>query len=308
MAETYAQGGNGSGPTRVAGDVDGGGNFVARGSLTGIGGGSNDGVDVGSAIAASTAAGARETGGNLAAAATVLGATSDAAVTTNTTGTISGKLRGIIALIAAKIGVTIADGDHATFGLKADAKSTATDTTAVSAMSVWKQISASVQAAASSLAGTLTIATHAVTQSGTWTVQPGNTANTTAWKVDGSGATQPVSAASLPLPSGAATATGQAAQVQAAAGSSGSTSITAGGTAQNLFGGATPTNGFEVCNPDASNDLWISDETTAAANGQGSIRVAANGGSYTTPPGYRPIGAVSIVGAVTGQKITARKW
>jgi hypothetical protein len=30
-------------------------------------------------------------------------------------------------------------------------------------------------------------------QSGTWTVQPGNTANTTAWKVDNSGVTQPVS-------------------------------------------------------------------------------------------------------------------
>lgn len=46
-------------------------------------------------------------------------------------------------------------------------------------------------------------------QSGTWTVQPGNTANTTAWKVDGSAVTQPVSAASLPLPSGAATAAKQ---------------------------------------------------------------------------------------------------
>lgn len=42
-----------------------------------------------------------------------------------------------------------------------------------------------------------------VSQSGTWTVQPGNTANTTAWKVDGSAVTQPVSAASLPLPAGA---------------------------------------------------------------------------------------------------------
>lgn len=30
------------------------------------------------------------------------------------------------------------------------------------------------------------------TQTGTWTVQPGNTANTTAWKVDGSAVTQPV--------------------------------------------------------------------------------------------------------------------
>jgi hypothetical protein len=35
--------------------------------------------------------------------------------------------------------------------------------------------------------------TLAATQSGTWTVQPGNTANTTAWKVDGSAVTQPVS-------------------------------------------------------------------------------------------------------------------
>lgn len=66
--------------------------------------------------------------------------------------------------------------------------------------------------------------TVSATQSGTWTVQPGNTANTTAWKVDGSAVTQPisgavtanagtgtflVSAASLPLPSGASTAAKQ---------------------------------------------------------------------------------------------------
>jgi len=40
--------------------------------------------------------------------------------------------------------------------------------------------------------------TQPVSQSGTWTVQPGNTANTTAWKVDGSAVTQPTSLASLP--------------------------------------------------------------------------------------------------------------
>lgn len=34
---------------------------------------------------------------------------------------------------------------------------------------------------------------NTASQSGTWTVQPGNTANTTAWKVDGSAVTQPVS-------------------------------------------------------------------------------------------------------------------
>lgn len=37
----------------------------------------------------------------------------------------------------------------------------------------------------------------AAKQSGTWTVQPGNTANTTAWKVDGSAVTQPVSSAAV---------------------------------------------------------------------------------------------------------------
>jgi len=53
------------------------------------------------------------------------------------------------------------------------------------------------------------IPSHAAVQSGTWTVQPGNTANTTAWKVDGSAVTQPVSASSLPLPTGASTAAKQ---------------------------------------------------------------------------------------------------
>lgn len=46
-----------------------------------------------------------------------------------------------------------------------------------------------------SMASTTITGTAAVTQSGTWTVQPGNTPNTTAWKVDGSAVTQPVSLA-----------------------------------------------------------------------------------------------------------------
>lgn len=90
--------------------------------------------------------------------------------------------------------------------------------------------------------------------------------------------------------------------------SDGSTTITTGGTAQTLFGGVIPTNGFAVYNPDPANDLWISDTTTAAINGLGSVRIAPNGGSYETPATYRPIGAVSIVGAAAGQKITARRW
>lgn len=99
-----------------------------------------------------------------------------------------------------------------------------------------------------------------------------------------------------------------ASPLTSAQGVDGSTTITAGGTAQNLFSGATPTNGFSVGNPDASEDLWVSDSTTAAANGTGSIRVPANGGLYETPVGYKPVGAVSVVGATTGHKITARRW
>lgn len=91
-------------------------------------------------------------------------------------------------------------------------------------------------------------------------------------------------------------------------GTDGSTTITAGGTAQNLFGGTIPANGFAIYNPDPANDLWVSDTTTALANGTGSIRVPANGGAYETPVGYKPIAAVSIVGGVTGQKITAKRW
>lgn len=88
----------------------------------------------------------------------------------------------------------------------------------------------------------------------------------------------------------------------------GSTTITTGGTAQNLFSAAIPSHGFEVCNPGTTDDLWVSDSTTAAANNTGSYRVAANGGCYVTPIGRRPIQAISIVGATTGDKITARSY
>lgn len=56
-----------------------------------------------------------------------------------------------------------------------------------------------LRASAVPVSGTFWQATQPVSgtvtanQGGTWTVQPGNTANTTAWKVDGSAVTQPVS-------------------------------------------------------------------------------------------------------------------
>src|SRR5258707_335692 len=66
-------------------------------------------------------------------------------------------------------------------GTKTDTKATDGSTTAWSVIALLKGIIDKL------------LSTLAVTQSGTWTVQPGNTANTTAWKVDGSGVTQPVS-------------------------------------------------------------------------------------------------------------------
>ncbi len=63
--------------------------------------------------------------------------------------------------VTGNVASTVADGADVTLGAKADAKSTATDTTAVSVMSVLKQISASSQAPPSS----------AVTNAGTFAVQ-----------------------------------------------------------------------------------------------------------------------------------------
>lgn len=97
----------------------------------------------------------------------------------------------------------IADGASVTLGAKADAKSTATDTTAITIMQVLKEISAMEQAPASrAVTNAGTFATQAA-ESGTWTVQPGNTANTTAWLVTGTGGTFPVTAASGSIASGA---------------------------------------------------------------------------------------------------------
>lgn len=81
--------------------------------------------------------------------------------------------------------------------------------------------------------------------------------------------------------------------------------ITAGGTAQTLM--SVTLQGYAVYNPDAT-DLWISDSGTAAPNGSGSVLVTANGGWYETPSGYKHTGTISIYGATTGQKFTAKKY
>ena len=91
-----------------------------------------------------------------------------------------------------------------------------------------------------------------------------------------------------------------------AAASDGSGTVAAGGSAQTLFGGAVPANGFLVQN-NSSAALWICDTGTASAGGA-SLQLAANGGIFVTPDGYKPAGAVSLFGATTGQAFAARRW
>jgi len=67
-----------------------------------------------------------------------------------------------------------------------------------------------------------------------------------------------------------------------------------------------PPNGYLVQN-NSSAALWISDVGTASASGA-SIQLAANGGTFATPSGYKPAGAVSLFGATTGQAFSARRW
>ena len=90
------------------------------------------------------------------------------------------------------------------------------------------------------------------------------------------------------------------------AASDGSGTLAAGGSAQTLFGGAVPANGYLVQNNSAA-ALWISD-TGAASNGGASIQLMPNGGIFMTPSGYKPAGPVSLFGATTGQPVAARRW
>lgn len=140
--------------------------------------------------------------------------------------------------------------------------------------------------------------TVAATQSGTWTVQPGNTANTTAWKVDGSAVTQPVSGTVTVQDGGGAITvdnagtfavqadtelttadldTGAGTDTRAVVGLAG----TASGGAQLIPGSST--DGLLV-NLGANNDVTVTGTVTANA-GSGPFPVSDNGGSLTVDNG-----------------------
>lgn len=88
-------------------------------------------------------------------------------------------------------------------------------------------------------------------------------------------------------------------------GTAGDGTVTTGGTAQTLFAGATPVHGWAVYNPDPSEMLFVTDAATATING--GIPVPPQGG-YETPSGYRPVGPISLIGATSGHKFSARSW
>lgn len=132
-----------------------------------------------------------------------------------------------------------------------------------------------------------------------------------ATEVDGNGNLVPLHAPATTNTQGVATPVGPqnplpVVNTAAAAASDGSGSVAAGGSAQTLFGGIVPANGFLVQN-NSTAALWISDVGAASAGGA-SIQLAANGGIFTTPSGYKPAGAVSLFGATTGQAFAARSW
>ena len=85
----------------------------------------------------------------------------------------------------------------------------------------------------------------------------------------------------------------------------GSGTVVAGGTAQMLFGGITPTNGWLVAN-NSSGTLYVSDVGSATTGGA-SIPIPA-GSLFATPSGYNPAGPVSLYGATAGQAYAARRW
>ena len=91
----------------------------------------------------------------------------------------------------------------------------------------------------------------------------------------------------------------------------GSTTQTTGGTAQVLFGGITPPNGFKIAIPASSTSstpCWLSDTTTTpSATTAGSYPVFQQG-QYSTEVGEKPAGPVYINCPITGQPISPKYW
>lgn len=124
-----------------------------------------------------------------------------------------------------------------------------------------------------------------VTESGTWTVQPGNTANTTAWKVDNSAVTQPVNLTQV----------------------AGGTAINSGVTGSQAVGGCVATNVATPCNPMNLGAQAVSSENVAATTAREVQLVADLVGKLIVLPYSNPENFVSgvITSAMTGTTSTS---
>lgn len=81
--------------------------------------------------------------------------------------------------------------------------------------------------------------------------------------------------------------------------------ITTGNTAQNAAAANSSRRGFWIQN-NSSGDLWISTIATAVLS-QPSLKIAS-GALYESPLGGAGTGAISIIGATTGQAFSGREW
>lgn len=131
-----------------------------------------------------------------------------------------------------------------------------------------------------------------VSQSGTWTVQPGNTANTTAWKVDGSAVTQPVSGTvTTTPPSNASTNVAQVA---------GTTADTNSGTKS----AGTLRVVLATDQPALTNKLLVTPDSVALPANQ-SVNVAQVAGTTTdTNSGTKSAGTIRVVLATDQPALT----
>ncbi len=139
--------------------------------------------------------------------------------------------------------------------------------------------------------GSLTVdGTVAATQSGTWTVQPGNTANTTAWLVTGTGGTFPVTgpltdtqlrATAVPVSLTSTTITGTVAATQ-----SGTWAVTDGGGSLTVDGTVAISGSVAVTGTfwQATQPVSIASTVTVTGTG-GTFPVTDSGGSLTVDNG-----------------------
>ena len=83
--------------------------------------------------------------------------------------------------------------------------------------------------------------------------------------------------------------------------------IASGGTAKELFGGIEPVNGYEVFNTHVTEVLYLSEGGTVSIGGATSIPIQP-GSKYTSPIGYKPSGAISVIAASTGHGYVGKSW